>query len=271
MPPMANRVQVLRNTTLRIRKHISLTMGAVVVLAVVATALIGPRLTPYNPERSNLDEKLLPPVWQSGTFQHPLGTDGMGRDMVSLLIAGARTSLLISFSAVFLTLLIGCTVGLVAGFLKGLVGELLMRLVDLQMSFPYFLLAITVASVTKPNLLTLIAILSLADWVVYARLVRGMILQESEKDYVQAGIVVGASRARIATRYALPQVLPSIVVIDSRNGNHDSTGVHIGLPRSRRADHVMGSDSLRRAPIPCNGLVDYNHYGPGHFCHGPGL
>jgi ABC-type dipeptide/oligopeptide/nickel transport system permease subunit len=188
-------------------------MGAVVVLAVVATALIGPRLTPYNPERSNLDEKLLPPVWQSGTFQHPLGTDGMGRDMVSLLIAGARTSLLISFSAVFLTLLIGCTVGLVAGFLKGLVGELLMRLVDLQMSFPYFLLAITVASVTKPNLLTLIAILSLADWVVYARLVRGMILQESEKDYVQAGIVVGASRARIATRYALPQVLPSIVVI----------------------------------------------------------
>jgi peptide/nickel transport system permease protein len=206
---------VLRSASLGIRKHVSLTLGSLVVLAVVGVALLGPRLTPYNPERSNLDDKLMAPAWESGNLRHLLGTDGMGRDMVSLLIAGTRTSLLISFSAVLLTLVIGCTVGLVAGFIRGVIGELLMRLVDLQMSFPYFLLAITVASVTRPTLITLIVILSLADWVVYARLVRGMVLQETEKEYVQAGVVLGASRARIALRYALPQLLPSIVVIAS--------------------------------------------------------
>jgi peptide/nickel transport system permease protein len=213
MPPTANWLAIGRRVYLGVRKHTSLTMGSVIVLAAIIAALWGPRLTAYDPERMDLDSKLMPPVWQLGTLQHPLGTDGMGRDMVSLLLAGARTSLVISFSAVLLTLLFGCSVGLVAGLVRGWVGEVLMRVVDLQMSFPYFLLAITVASVTRPSLVTLIVILSLADWVIYARLVRGMVLQEAEKDYVQAGIVLGASRPRIAVRYVLPQVLPAIVVL----------------------------------------------------------
>jgi peptide/nickel transport system permease protein len=188
-----------------------------VALVVVVAAFAGP-ITRHDPREQDIENILAPPVWAGGSGDHPLGTDPLGRDVASRLAFGARTSLAISTAAALIGAFLGLITGAIAGFFRGWVDTALMRLGDVQLAFPFILLAIAVLGVIsdrKP--IHLILVLGIPGWIVYARVVRSRVLAERDKDYVLAARALGASRARTLIRYVLPsvwQVVPVIVMLD---------------------------------------------------------
>lgn len=183
--------------------------GLVTFVLLVIVVLVGAALTPHDPNRGDLKMRLLPPL----TPSHPLGTDALGRDVATRLLYGSRISLYLASSGVILSMLVGVTLGLVAGFLKGPVDAFLMRAADVQLAFPFMILALTILTAVPPSNLTLIVLLALSGWVLFARTVRGSVLKETHKEYVEAATVLGASRRRIALRYVLPNLIPTIAVL----------------------------------------------------------
>jgi peptide/nickel transport system permease protein len=195
----------------RLRRHGLGVLGLCLVVLAVTAAVAAPWLAPHDPLRSDFAQGLRPP----GTPGHPLGTDQLGRDLLSRVLYGARIALFIGLCTVALTALVGSLVGLVAGFVEGLPGAILMRLADVQLSFPFILLALTINAIVGLGLQNIIISLSAAGWVVYARVVRGQVLSVKQRDYVQAAAALGTGRARVAVRHVLPNVAPSIVVVAS--------------------------------------------------------
>lgn len=190
------------------------TIGLVVMLLIVASALFSPRLAPFAPELQSLSARLLPPLSHAanGGF-HPLGTDQLGRDMLSRLIYGARVSLLVGVSAALLAGTVGVLLGLLAGYRGGWVDDVIMRICDVQLALPYILVAIAVVAVVGSNLVDIILILSGAQWVTYARTVRSSVLTVKEQEYVLAGRALGFGPGRILFRYVLPNVFAPVIVI----------------------------------------------------------
>ena len=184
------------------------------VIAVVLVALLAPVLAPHDLTAIDLTHRLAPPAWDAlGSWAHPLGTDALGRDVLSRVLYGARTSLAVAGAAVALAAAIGIVLGLVSGYAGSWADALIMRLADVQLSFPYLLLAITVMALLKPSLVNLVIVLVLRSWVVYARLIRVVTLSARERDFVVAARALGASGARIVFRHIAPNVVgPSIVV-----------------------------------------------------------
>jgi peptide/nickel transport system permease protein len=185
-----------------------------IVLVIVACALASPLLAPYDPAAQSLAGRLLP-VWSTaadGRF-HLLGTDHLGRDILSRLIYGARISLLVGVAASVVAGTIGVLLGLVSGYFGGLVDDVIMRLTDIQLALPYILLAIALLAVVGSGLLNIIIVLSLTQWVTYARVVRGGVLAEKAKEYVLAAQALGFGSAKIMFRYVLPNVFAPIIVI----------------------------------------------------------
>src|SRR4029450_665538 len=162
-------------------------------LAVLA-ALAAPLLAPHDPVKGDFSQGLKPP----GTPGHPLGTDQLGRD------TRARVPLFIGLCTVLLTAIVGGLLGLLAGFFGGWPGQALMRLCDVQLSFPFILLALTINAIVGLGLRNIIVSLAAAGWVVYARVVRGEVLSVKQRDYVQAAAPLGTGRARILLRHILP-------------------------------------------------------------------
>ena len=195
----------------RLRRHALGLVGLCLVATAVTAAVAAPWLAPADPLRSDFAQGLRPP----GTPGHPLGTDQLGRDLLSRVLYGARIALFIGLCTVALTALIGSLLGLVAGFVGGLPGAILMRLADVQLSFPFILLALTINAIVGLGLQNIIVSLTAAGWVVYARVVRGQVLSVKQRDYVQAAAALGTGRARVALRHVLPNVAPSIVVVAS--------------------------------------------------------
>jgi peptide/nickel transport system permease protein len=195
----------------RLRRHGLGVLGLCLVVAAVTAAVAAPWLAPADPLRSDFAQGLRPP----GTPGHPLGTDQLGRDLLSRVLYGARIALFIGLCTVALTALFGSLLGLVAGFVEGLPGAILMRVADVQLSFPFILLALTINAIVGLGLQNIIISLSAAGWVVYARVVRGQVLSVKQRDYVQAAAALGMGRARVAVRHVLPNVAPSIVVVAS--------------------------------------------------------
>jgi peptide/nickel transport system permease protein len=186
----------------------SLVVGASIIILFVVAAVVGPLFTP-SPDTPDLGRIMVPP----GSPGHLLGTDPLGRDLLSRILYGARISLIIAGLGMLCALAIGVSAGLVAAF-GGRSGEVLVsRLVDIQLAFPYVLLAIAISSVLAPSVGTLILLMALAGWAAFARVVRATALQEASKDYVRAAVLANASRVRIARRYVLPNLLPSILVM----------------------------------------------------------
>ena len=198
-------------TPSRLRRHGLGVLGLCLVVAAVTAAVAAPWLAPADPLRSDFAQGLRPP----GTPGHPLGTDQLGRDLLSRVLYGARIALFIGLCTVALTALFGSLLGLVAGFVEGLPGAILMRVADVQLSFPFILLALTINAIVGLGLQNIIISLSAAGWVVYARVVRGQVLSVKQRDYVQAAAALGMGRARVAVRHVLPNVAPSIVVVAS--------------------------------------------------------
>ena len=186
-------------------------LGLVLAAAAVLAALAAPILAPHNPFIGDMTQGLRPP----GTPGHPLGTDQLGRDTLSRVLYGARVALFIGLCTVLVTAIVGGLLGLLAGFFGGWSGQVLMRLCDVQLSFPFILLALTINAIMGLGLRNIIISLSAAGWVVYARVVRGEVLSVKQRDFVQAAAALGTSRARILFRHILPNVAPSIIIVAS--------------------------------------------------------
>ncbi len=202
-----------------------------VTMVIFLGALLAPVLAPHNPldlASLNLSDAFLPPAWESaGMAKFPLGTDDQGRDLLSAIMFGLRTSLLVGFLAVVFAMVLGIALGLIAGYVGGAVDSIIMRVADVQLSFPAILVAMLIDGVTRSLLgnemrdtsamVVLIVAIGLSYWVQYARTVRGSVLVEKNKEYVQAARVIGLSSTLIAIRHVLPNVLGPVLVIATIN------------------------------------------------------
>jgi len=180
----------------------------------VIPALLATQVAPYDPLEGSLANRLKPPAWQQGgTSEYLLGTDKLGRDILSRLIHGARVSLMVSLVAIFVGGIIGTSLGLMSGYFGGWVDAVLMRLVDISLSLPTILLALVLVAAVGPSFGTVIAVLVVLLWARYARLVRGETLSIKERDFIARARVAGASHTRIMVRYIFPNVVNSLVVL----------------------------------------------------------
>jgi peptide/nickel transport system permease protein len=209
----APRTRRRRVITALVRKRAGL-IGLVIVLLNVVVALSAPVLAPHDPLDQDVARRLLPPVWLAGGgHEYLLGTDQLGRDILSRIIYGSRISLLIGLLSVVLSLPIGVGLGLLAGYFTGRLDDITMRIADVQLAFPFILLAITIAGVLGPSPRNVILILAVGGWVVYARLARGQALSLREKEFIEAARSLGGGSIRILFRHMLPNVVSPIIVV----------------------------------------------------------
>lgn len=189
-----------------------LTLFAVgIVLVIFFMALGAPLISRYDPAHGNLLERLHPPL----TKGHLLGTDPLGRDLFSRIIYGARVSIAVGVTAVLIAGLFGTLMGLISGFYGRWADRVIMRFVDMQLSFPFVILALTIAAILGPSFQNIIITLAVSSWVIYARLVRGEVLGVKEQQYVQAAHTVGLPNWRIIGMHILPNVLSPVIVLGS--------------------------------------------------------
>lgn len=191
-------------------------IGLVTLIGTFAMAIFAPFIAPADPGAIDVVRRLEPPFWmERGSSEHILGTDGLGRDVLSRIIYGSRVSLIIGFSAVAIGGVLGVLLGLFSGYFGGIVDDIIMRLGDIQLAFPFILIAITFLAVLGPGLLNLLLVLGITGWVTYARVVRGQVLSLREKEFVESTRAIGASHRRIIFRHLLPNTWASIIVIAS--------------------------------------------------------
>jgi peptide/nickel transport system permease protein len=204
--------------------------GFLILFIVISMAIFAEYLAPHDPNGISVVDRIKPPVWyEGGDPEFLLGTDALGRDILSRMIFGARVSLIVGFSAVFIAGFIGVSLGLMSGFFGGFVDDVLMRLADIQLAFPFILLAISVLAVLNSNrdvnvqastlqrLIPMILTLGVPAWVTYARMVRGETLSLRETEFVDAARALGDSRLSIMFRHILPNALAPLIVLASFN------------------------------------------------------
>ncbi len=200
-----------------LRRHWLASVGIVIILVVIALALFAPYLAPRSPLKQDIMLRLKPPGsvdLRSGQTLW-LGSDHLGRDVLSRIIYGSRISLIVSLSAVLASAAIGLILGLVAGFYRGWVGSVIMRLVDLQMAFPFILLALAIVALLGPSLGNIIIVFAVTAWPVYSRTIRGMVLTYQEREFIQAARALGASDLRLMFLHLLPNLLSPMLVLAS--------------------------------------------------------
>ena len=189
-------------------------IGFVVIVVIVGVALFAPWIAPYDPAAQAVSARLQPPAWlPNGSWAHPLGTDHLGRDVLSRVIWGARVTLLIGASVVALAGTFGVTVGLISGYAGGKVDNFLMRLVDIQVSFPGILLILLIVSVVGPSTLTIIVVLAITNWMIYARQVRAIVMSVRQTPYVEAAEMVGCRPRRVIFAHILPNLINPLLTL----------------------------------------------------------
>ena len=185
-----------------------------ILLLIVASSALAPWIAPHDPLAVNIRHRLAPPAWmEGGTTQHLLGTDPVGRDLLSRMIYGGRVSLVIGVAAVILSATIGVLLGLGAGYVGGGTDWTIMTIVNVMLTFPFVLLALAVIAVLGPSLVNMIIVLGVAGWPIYARVVRAETMALREREFVLAGRALGMSHVRIVFRQILPNLVSAIVVI----------------------------------------------------------
>ena len=189
-------------------------VGTFMVLSVLLMALTAPIIAPMDPAQHHRRERFTPPAWmEGGTPSYVLGTDQLGRDVLSRLIYGSQVSVIVGVTAVMIGGAVGALAGLLAGFLGGLVDSIISRFLDAFLSIPFIVLVLALVGVLGPSLLTIIIVLGVTGWASYARVVRGETLTVKEREYITAARVVGAARWRIAIKHILPNTFASIIVL----------------------------------------------------------
>ncbi len=189
------------------RRNSALIVGAALVAMVIGVAVFGPLLDPYNPVENNYEAAVQPP-----SAAHPFGTDKFGRDQLSRVITGTRIDLSVGIVCTLIPAIIGVAVGAVAGYYGGKVDTLLMRIVDIQVAFPFYVLLIAILAILGPGTINIYYALILVGWIAFARLIRGEVLVAKHLEYVTAARTMGCSNARIIVRHLLPNIIgPTLV------------------------------------------------------------
>jgi ABC-type dipeptide/oligopeptide/nickel transport system permease subunit len=210
--PVAERSRVWRKFV----RNPAAMAGGLALVGVVGAAVAAPWVAPHDPARQSLIQRFTPPVWaESGHPAHLLGTDQVGRDILSRMIHGARISLVVGSAAVVVSLVVGVTLGLLSGFIGGRLDVAVMTVVDITLSFPQLLLALAFVAALGPSLVTITVVLGLTGWERYARVVRAEVLALREKDFVEAARAMGVSSSRIVLRHVLPNTFSSIIVMST--------------------------------------------------------
>ncbi len=188
-------------------------MGIILVSVVLFFAIFGPSVSPHDPKQHNLRARFKPPGFTNETGTYLLGTDQLGRDILSRMIAGSRVSVVVGLTSVVIAGTIGVVYGLIAGFVGGRLDALLMRVADALLGIPFIVLVVAVSGVVGPGLITLILILGFTGWVTYARVTRGEVLVVRELEYVTAARAIGQSNLKIMLKHVLPNVMTSAIVL----------------------------------------------------------
>lgn len=189
-------------------------LSVIVIACLAIAALGGEAIAPWDPNALDLANVFKPPVWaEAGSISHPLGTDNLGRDIFSRIIAGARVSFTVSLYVILLSGGVGALVGLVAGYFGGIVDAVLMRIADIQMSIPSLALALMLAAVLRPSFSTVVTVIVITYWTWYARIVRGEVLSLKDRDYVALARIAGCSAITILRRHLLPNIANTLLVL----------------------------------------------------------
>lgn len=189
-------------------------IGGVLLVLVVGFGLLGPLLT-KDPITQDLGARLHPPMWAGGSADHPFGTDLLGRDVLARLASGVRVSLMVVLASLVASAVLGTVIGLIAGYFQGPFDVVAMRLADIQLAFPEILLILLVVGTVGPGTGTLIAVLTITGWVLYARLVRSQVLAIKHKEYIDALRALGAGPVRTIARHVFPNLTAQLTVIAS--------------------------------------------------------
>jgi len=192
--------------------------GLIIIVVFILVAIFAPYISPHDPIETSLYDQLKPPFWyKGGTTKNYLGTDDLGRDILSRLIYGARISLMVSVISVSLAFFFGTLIGAISGYKKGWIDNIVMRLMDIILSFPYILLAIVIVAYLGPSLKNAMIAIGITYVPRFARIVRGSVLEECEKDYVTAARAIGASEFRIIFLAILPNCMGPLIVQTTLN------------------------------------------------------
>jgi len=228
----------------------------VLLVVLVIPALFAPLIAPHNPTEVNPVNRLQPPVFSGGTWDYPLGTDTLGRDVLSRMMHGARVSFFISLSALTVALVIGASTGLAAGYLGSWVDHVLMRLVDVKIALPDILIALVIVAIVGPSVIIALVIVVFFTWSIFARITRAQVLVLRELDFVALAKVAGAGRFWIIRKHILPNVTNTLLVVSSLTIGivilleATLSFLGVGIPRPTPAWGVMvadGRDYVARA------------------------
>lgn len=199
-----------RSLARRFIRHRLAVLGLVLLVILYAVAILAPLIVPHDPNRISLLNRLEGP-----SFEHWLGTDETGRDVLSRLMMGSRVSLSIGLAASLMAIAVGSTIGAIAGFVGGVVDSLLMRIVDAMLTIPTFFLALLVLSVFGSSFQNLILVIGLTGWMTVARVIRSEVLRTKNEDFVQAAWAIGAAPHKVLLKHVFPQAIPSLIVAAS--------------------------------------------------------
>lgn len=206
----------LANFWVELRQHPLVVLAGLVIVVYLLAALLAPYITPHDPSLGNLRERFRPPFWmEGGDMTYPLGTDDQGRDLLTRIIYGSRVSLGVGLLTVGISVAIGLSLGAVAGYFRGFLDDLLSRFADLLLAFPFLIFAIGVMAFLGPGFANLIMALTFKGWVEFFRLVRGEMMAEKTKEYVEAARVVGLPHLRVVTSEILPNIVQSVFVLST--------------------------------------------------------
>lgn len=187
-----------------------------ILVAIALIAVFANQLAPHNPEIGSLTARFKPPFWQTGgSMKYLLGTDQLGRDVLSRLIFGARVSMVVGIMAVLVAGVVGTALGILSGYLGGWVDQVIMRVTDTWLALPALTFAIFLAAIVGPSMWNIVIILGVTYWTRYARVIRGEVLSLREREFVRLAIVAGCSKWTIMTRHILPNVINSAIVLGS--------------------------------------------------------
>ena len=212
--PEASRRRDTQRIDARLLRSPQAIIALLILGGVTVSAVLAPWIAPADPLAQDITQRFRPPIWEEGgSAEHILGTDSLGRDLLSRLMHGGRISLLVGLSAVLVQGGTGVLLGLLAGYFGGRWDSIIMRIADVQLAVPTLILAIAVIAVLGPSLQNVIIVLGITNWVIYGRVVRGEVLSIRRREFVEAARVVGSTDLRLMFRHVLPNVAASVIVI----------------------------------------------------------
>lgn len=202
------------STLARLLRNGKARLGGGLLVVIVLAAVAAPVVTVYSPTDQNIRQKLLPPVgFDGGGWEHPLGTDQLGRDLLTRVLFGARLSLVIGTVATILAAVTGIVLGILSGYFGGRLDAAIMRIVDIQLAFPAILLALAVMVMLGPGILNLVLVLGVTSWILFSRIIRADVLTTKHRDFMEAGRSIGATDGHLILKYVCPNLVGTISVL----------------------------------------------------------